>query len=171
MHSSSSLLSTSSASPTGASRNPSCARYSSPRARRADKRTQLRNHLEYLYLQVLSVVTLSQLQAIFAKRSNFDLRRLLEGAFSLLSLWPDLTGYCRNRTLLYEPRRDSPDLSPDPDFLSRSLPPRLLHTLPRRQSPRSPFHQSPSLSLLPPLTNLTKHRTSCTRSSSPPPAS
>ncbi|KAL8276925.1 hypothetical protein RQP46_010653 [Phenoliferia psychrophenolica] len=39
----------------------------------------LRTHLDYLYLQVLSVVTLSQLTAIFARRSNFDLRRLLEG--------------------------------------------------------------------------------------------
>ncbi|GAA6055254.1 hypothetical protein JCM3770_001509 [Rhodotorula araucariae] len=39
----------------------------------------LRMHLDYLYLQVLSVVTLAQLQAIFARRSNFDLRRMLEG--------------------------------------------------------------------------------------------
>lgn len=40
---------------------------------------QLRNHLEYLYLHILSIVTLSQLTGIFSKRSNFDLRRLLEG--------------------------------------------------------------------------------------------
>ncbi|BGP11298.1 Vacuolar fusion protein mon1 [Rhodotorula toruloides] len=39
----------------------------------------LRMHLDYLYLQVLSVVTLAQLQAIFAKRTNFDLRRMMEG--------------------------------------------------------------------------------------------
>ncbi|KAM0791330.1 hypothetical protein ACM66B_005800 [Microbotryomycetes sp. NB124-2] len=39
----------------------------------------LRNHLEYLYLQVLSVITYSQLTSIFSKRSNFDLRRLMEG--------------------------------------------------------------------------------------------
>lgn len=42
---------------------------------------QLRLHLEYLYLQILSVVTQSQLHAIFTKRSNFDLRRLLEGSY------------------------------------------------------------------------------------------
>ena len=41
--------------------------------------SQLRSHLDYLYLQVLSVVTLTQLTNIFSKRSNFDLRRLMEG--------------------------------------------------------------------------------------------
>ncbi|KWU44365.1 DUF254-domain-containing protein, partial [Rhodotorula sp. JG-1b] len=41
--------------------------------------TVLRQHLDYLYLQVLSVVTVSQLQNIFAKRSNFDLRQLISG--------------------------------------------------------------------------------------------
>ncbi|SGY20537.1 BQ5605_C016g08087 [Microbotryum silenes-dioicae] len=39
----------------------------------------LRTHLEYLYLQVLSIVTYSQLSGIFSKRSNFDLRRLMQG--------------------------------------------------------------------------------------------
>ncbi|GAA5877863.1 hypothetical protein JCM3774_000198 [Rhodotorula dairenensis] len=39
----------------------------------------LRQHLDYLHLQVLSVVTLSQLQNIFSKRSNFDLRQLISG--------------------------------------------------------------------------------------------
>ncbi|GAA5847303.1 hypothetical protein JCM5353_004230 [Sporobolomyces roseus] len=39
----------------------------------------LRTHLDYLYLQVLSVVTLTQLQSIFSRRSNFDLRRMMEG--------------------------------------------------------------------------------------------
>jgi len=46
---------------------------------------QLRLHLEYLHLHILSVVTASQLQRIFKQSSNFDLRRLLEGASSLLS--------------------------------------------------------------------------------------
>lgn len=41
--------------------------------------SQLRTHLDYLYLQVLSIVTLPQLTTIFSKRSNFDLRRLMEG--------------------------------------------------------------------------------------------
>lgn len=40
---------------------------------------QLRSHLDYLYLQVLSIITLAQLSSIFSKRSNFDLRRLMEG--------------------------------------------------------------------------------------------
>ena len=44
---------------------------------------QLRLHLEYLHLHILSVVTASQLQRIFKQSSNFDLRRLLEGASSL----------------------------------------------------------------------------------------
>ncbi|GAA5970190.1 hypothetical protein JCM21900_005873 [Sporobolomyces salmonicolor] len=39
----------------------------------------LRTHLDYLYFQVLSVVTLVQLQSIFSRRSNFDLRRMMEG--------------------------------------------------------------------------------------------
>ncbi|EGO23921.1 hypothetical protein SERLADRAFT_470414 [Serpula lacrymans var. lacrymans S7.9] len=48
-----------------------------------------RSHLEYLHLQILSVVTAAQLRRIFERRTNFDLRRLLNGAenflFSLLS--------------------------------------------------------------------------------------
>ncbi|KAK4054502.1 Vacuolar fusion protein mon1 [Microbotryomycetes sp. JL201] len=45
----------------------------------------LRTHLEYLYLQVLSVITHSQLTSIFSKRQNFDLRRLLEGTEAFFS--------------------------------------------------------------------------------------
>ncbi|KAJ8586551.1 DUF254-domain-containing protein [Rhizopogon salebrosus TDB-379] len=47
-----------------------------------------RSHLEYLHLQILSIVTASQLRRIFERRTNFDLRRLLNGSepflFSLL---------------------------------------------------------------------------------------
>lgn len=43
-----------------------------------------RLHLEYLHLQILSVVTARQLQKIFEKRTNFDLRRLLEGTDGFL---------------------------------------------------------------------------------------
>ncbi|PPQ77470.1 hypothetical protein CVT25_011340 [Psilocybe cyanescens] len=39
-----------------------------------------RSHLEYLHLQILSIVTASQLKRIFERRTNFDLRRLLNGA-------------------------------------------------------------------------------------------
>ncbi|BGP20036.1 hypothetical protein JCM10213_000582 [Rhodosporidiobolus nylandii] len=39
----------------------------------------LRSHLEHLHLQLLSVVTLSQLQALFARRSNADLRQVISG--------------------------------------------------------------------------------------------
>ncbi|KAJ9091294.1 hypothetical protein QFC20_007671 [Naganishia adeliensis] len=39
----------------------------------------LRCHLEYLYLQTISIVTSSQLIRMFQRRSNFDLRRLLDG--------------------------------------------------------------------------------------------
>lgn len=48
-----------------------------------------RTHLEYLHLQILSIVTAAQLRRIFERRTNFDLRRLLNGAepflFSLLN--------------------------------------------------------------------------------------
>lgn len=42
-------------------------------------RSKTRSHLEYLHLQVLSVVTVSQLRRIFERRTNFDLGRLLSG--------------------------------------------------------------------------------------------
>ncbi|GLB38308.1 putative trafficking protein Mon1 [Lyophyllum shimeji] len=44
-----------------------------------------RSHLEYLHLQILSIVTAAQLRRIFERRTNFDLRRLLDGAESFLS--------------------------------------------------------------------------------------
>lgn len=45
---------------------------------RADQ-SKTRSHLEYLHLQILSIVTASQLRRIFERRTNFDLRRLLNG--------------------------------------------------------------------------------------------
>jgi hypothetical protein len=45
---------------------------------RADS-SKTRSHLEYLHLQILSIVTASQLRRIFERRTNFDLRRLLNG--------------------------------------------------------------------------------------------
>ena len=39
----------------------------------------LRQHLEYLYLQVISLVSASQLGRLFSRMPNFDMRRLLEG--------------------------------------------------------------------------------------------
>lgn len=44
----------------------------------------LRTHLEYLYMQILSTTTRSSLLSVFAKRSNFDLRRLIEGTEGFL---------------------------------------------------------------------------------------
>ena len=49
---------------------------------RADQ-SKTRSHLEYLHLQILSIVTASQLRRIFERRTNFDLRRLLNGSGSL----------------------------------------------------------------------------------------
>ena len=46
-------------------------------------RSKTRSHLEYLHLQVLSVVTVSQLRRIFERRTNFDLGRLLGGGHEL----------------------------------------------------------------------------------------
>jgi hypothetical protein len=44
--------------------------------------SKTRSHLEYLHLQILSIVTGAQLKRIFERRTNFDLRRLLSGKFS-----------------------------------------------------------------------------------------
>ncbi|PPR07114.1 hypothetical protein CVT24_010950 [Panaeolus cyanescens] len=44
-----------------------------------------RSHLEHLHLQILSIVTGSQLKRIFERRTNFDLRRLLNGAETLMN--------------------------------------------------------------------------------------
>jgi len=44
-----------------------------------------RSHLEYLHLQILSVITAAQLRRIFERRTNFDLRRLLSGAETFLN--------------------------------------------------------------------------------------
>lgn len=43
--------------------------------------SKTRSHLEYLHLQILSIVTAAQLRRIFERRTNFDLRRLLNGTF------------------------------------------------------------------------------------------
>ncbi|KAI0250818.1 trafficking protein Mon1-domain-containing protein [Lactifluus subvellereus] len=43
-----------------------------------------RSHLEYLHLQVLSVVSVTQLRRIFERRTNFDLGRLLSGSEILI---------------------------------------------------------------------------------------
>ncbi|KAL6303478.1 trafficking protein Mon1-domain-containing protein [Sparassis latifolia] len=43
-----------------------------------------RFHLEYLHLQILSVISAEQLRRMFERRTNFDLRRLLSGAEPLL---------------------------------------------------------------------------------------
>ncbi|KAJ8509306.1 hypothetical protein ONZ45_g8521 [Pleurotus djamor] len=44
-----------------------------------------RSHLEYLHLQIISIVTASHLRRLFERRGNFDLRRLLDGAESFLT--------------------------------------------------------------------------------------
>jgi hypothetical protein len=48
-------------------------------------RSKTRSHLEYLHLQVLSVVTVTQLRRIFERRTNFDLGRLLSGTLGGIS--------------------------------------------------------------------------------------
>lgn len=48
-----------------------------------------RSHLEYLYLQILSVISGSQLRRIFERHMNFDIRRLLSGAETFLHLLLD----------------------------------------------------------------------------------
>lgn len=41
-------------------------------------------HLEYIHLQILSIVSSNQLSRVFQRRSNFDLGRLLEGTENLI---------------------------------------------------------------------------------------
>lgn len=52
--------------------------------------SQLRMHLEYIYLQILSVVTATQISRAFQRRSNFDLSRLLEGKLDARSPSADI---------------------------------------------------------------------------------
>ncbi|KAF8172004.1 trafficking protein Mon1-domain-containing protein [Mycena galopus ATCC 62051] len=47
--------------------------------------SKTRSHLEYLHLQILSIVTAAQLRRVFERRTNFDLRRLLNGAETFLT--------------------------------------------------------------------------------------
>ena len=42
-------------------------------------RRKTKAHLDYLHLQILSIVTGAQLKGIFERRTNFGLRRLLNG--------------------------------------------------------------------------------------------
>ncbi|KZT73756.1 DUF254-domain-containing protein [Daedalea quercina L-15889] len=68
-----------------------------------------RFHLEYLHLQILSVVSAEQLRRMFERRTNFDLRRLLSGAepflYSLLSRveWDLAMGMSSLQCLKVEP--------------------------------------------------------------------
>lgn len=48
-------------------------------AKTGESELQLRTQLDYMYSQVVSVLTLVQLNKIFEERTNFDLRRLLGG--------------------------------------------------------------------------------------------
>jgi hypothetical protein len=58
-------------------------------------RSKTRSHLEYLHLQILSVVSAAQLKRIFERRGNFDLRRLLNGS-SLVFLLLRIISLIRN---------------------------------------------------------------------------
>ncbi|UZJ55926.1 hypothetical protein CBS101457_005246 [Exobasidium rhododendri] len=44
----------------------------------------LRNHLEHLYLAIISLVTASKLSRLFDRAANFDLKRLLDGTDGIL---------------------------------------------------------------------------------------
>lgn len=51
---------------------------------------QLLNHLTYVYNQITSVLTFSNLNRIFEQRRNYDLRRLLGGAEKFLDRLVDV---------------------------------------------------------------------------------
>lgn len=50
-----------------------------------DAISQIETHLHYFYNQIISILTSKQLQLIFEKRKNYDLRRLLSGSERLLN--------------------------------------------------------------------------------------
>ncbi|KAK9767833.1 Vacuolar fusion protein mon1, variant 3 [Basidiobolus ranarum] len=61
-------------------------------AKTGEPESHIRTQLMYLYNQVLSIVTLTQLTRIFEQRVNFDLRRLLSGTETFLdSLCREIT--------------------------------------------------------------------------------
>jgi hypothetical protein len=68
-------------------------------------------HLEYINLQILSVVTAVQLARVFQRRSNFDLSRLLEGSEPYLN---NLVAQCQDDlsflTTTLQPLRMAPAL-------------------------------------------------------------
>ncbi|KAF1920387.1 trafficking protein Mon1-domain-containing protein [Ampelomyces quisqualis] len=51
--------------------------------------SQLRSQLEALYMQILSTLTLPNMERMFAARANYDLRRPLQGTETLLSALAD----------------------------------------------------------------------------------
>ena len=53
-------------------------------ARSHESQQQLLLQLNYVYNQIISVLTYSQLQRVFKQRHNYDLRRLLTGAEKFL---------------------------------------------------------------------------------------
>ena len=55
-----------------------------------ESKHQLTLQLQYVYNQILSVLTLSQLARIFKQRRNYDLRRLLTGAEKFIDNLLDL---------------------------------------------------------------------------------
>ncbi|KAG7544234.1 hypothetical protein FFLO_03347 [Filobasidium floriforme] len=71
----------------------------------------LRTHLELLHLQLLSIVTEVQLKKVFARQSNFNLRRLLEGTeTSLHTLLNDMQMDLTFMTSALQPMRMAPAL-------------------------------------------------------------
>jgi hypothetical protein len=55
------------------------------------RQAKTRAHLEYLHLQILSIVSLAQLKRLFERRGNFDLRRLLDGENPTLRVPDDMS--------------------------------------------------------------------------------
>jgi hypothetical protein len=53
---------------------------------------QLREQLQWLYYQIVSIITNSQITRIFEQHRNFDLRRLLGGTESFLDHLCDTVG-------------------------------------------------------------------------------
>ncbi|RKP39137.1 MON1-like protein A-like protein [Dimargaris cristalligena] len=65
-------------------------------AQTEEPEVQLRYQLVYLYDQILSIVSYSQIQKIFKSHSNFDLRKLITGTESMIDHLADnlMTNFC-----------------------------------------------------------------------------
>lgn len=121
------------------------------------QRLQLRSHLEYLYLQTISITTNSQLLKMFQRRSNFDLRRLLDGKVTSAAVVHERRGLWYNVRIGSEPSLYSliGQMQTDFTFFTSSL-------QPLRMSPL--LREAAASALIPPTKISVRQRFVCKHS-------